>query len=144
MQLLSYEKQYCLPATITEEKVIKLVREGDVGGLSFATHRYNFAEETQINRKYFDEVLNKEISKDIVNIMTHVGGVDLNSLYPSAYTSINSNKIPYTGGRLLIPGDFKEYILDKQKMKNITKMRQELFIVKVEGGIPKNLYNEFI
>jgi hypothetical protein len=112
--------------------------------LNFVAHRYNFADETPINRKYFDEVLNKAVSKDTANIMTHVTGVDFNSLYPSSYSSIKSNKIPYTNGRLLMPGDFKEYILDKQKMKNIIRMREELFIIKVKRGIPKSIYNKFI
>jgi hypothetical protein len=137
VQLLTYAKQHNFPTTITEEKVINLVREGVTGGLSFVAHRYNFACQTPINRIYFYEVLNKAVSKDTTNIMTHVCGVDFNSLYPSAYSSIKSNKIPYAGGRLLMLGDFKEYILDKQKMKNIIKMRQELFIVKVKGSIPK-------
>jgi hypothetical protein len=43
-----------------------------------------------------------------------------------------------------MPGDFKEYILDKQKMKNIIWMRQELFIVKAKGGIPRSIFCEFI
>jgi hypothetical protein len=84
VQLLTYAKQHNLPTTITEEKVINLVREGVTGGLSFVAQRYNFAGETQINRIFFDEVLNKAISKDTTNVMTHVCGVDFNSLYPSA------------------------------------------------------------
>jgi hypothetical protein len=64
--------------------------------------------------EFYHVDINKTVSKDTRNIMTDVAGVELNSLYPSVYNSIKSNKIPYTKGRLLIPGDFKKYILGRR------------------------------
>jgi hypothetical protein len=50
------------------------------------------------------------------NILTHITGVDFNTLYPSPYSSIPNEMIGYTGNKMMIPGNLKEYITDKQRM----------------------------
>jgi hypothetical protein len=46
--------------------------------------------------------------------------------------------IGYTGNKMLMPGNFKEYIIYKQRMLNIISTKKELFVVTLKGGIPKN------
>jgi hypothetical protein len=76
--------------------------------------------------------------------MTHACGVDFNSLYPSAYNSIKTNKIAYTDGRLFIPGGVKLYTIDKNRIVQIIQSREELFIISVKGRIPEEWYNKFL
>jgi hypothetical protein len=45
---------------------------------------------------------------------------------------------------MLTPGNFKEYITDKQRMLDIISVKKELFIVTLKGGIPEDRWNEFI
>jgi hypothetical protein len=52
--------------------------------------------------------------------------------------------IEYTGNKMLIPGNFKECITDKQRMLDIFSPKKELFVVTLKGGIPKERWNEFI
>jgi hypothetical protein len=73
-----------------------------------------------------------------------VCGINFNSLYPSAYSSIKTNKIGYTDGRLLIPGGVKFYKVDKNRIATIIQSREELFIVSVKGRIPEEWYNKFL
>jgi hypothetical protein len=101
---LKFCREHGLPTTITDTRVIELIRKGVTGGNSFVSHRYNIAVETHINRLIHDIDNHRVISKDTEYIMIHVCGVDFNSLYPSAYSSYKTNKIAYTGGRLLMPG----------------------------------------
>jgi hypothetical protein len=52
--------------------------------------------------------------------------------------------IGYTGNKMLMPGNLKEYITDKQRILNIIFTKKELFAVTLKGGIPKAHWNEFI
>jgi hypothetical protein len=52
--------------------------------------------------------------------------------------------IGYTGNKMLIPGNFKEYNTDKQRMLDIINEKKELFVVTLKGGIPEELWNDFI
>jgi hypothetical protein len=70
--------------------------------------------------------------------------VDLNTLYPSAYSSIPKNMIGYTGNKMLMLGNFKEYIINKQRMLDIINEKKELFVVTLKGGILEIRWNEFI
>jgi hypothetical protein len=76
--------------------------------------------------------------------MTHVCGVDFNSLYPSAYSSYKTNKIAYTNGRLLMTGGVKFYTIEKNRITQTIQSREELFIVSVKGRIPEEWYNKFL
>jgi hypothetical protein len=52
--------------------------------------------------------------------------------------------IGYTGNKMLMPGNLKEYITDKQKILEIIFAKKELFVVTLKGGIPQERWNEFI
>jgi hypothetical protein len=67
---------------------IKHLENAKYGGLSNVLHRINISGETKINKFKFDMENNKVISYDTENIMTHVQGIDFNSLYPSGSASI--------------------------------------------------------
>jgi hypothetical protein len=78
------------------------------------------------------------------NIVTHITGVDFKVIYPSAYSSIPNEMIEYTGNKMLMQGNFKEYIADKQRILDIISAKKELFVVTLKGGIPEERWNEFI
>jgi hypothetical protein len=84
------------------------------------------------------------ISKNTENITTYVCGVDFNSLYPSAYSSIKTNKIAYTDGKLLMFGGVKLYTVDKNRIAQVIQSREELFIVSVKRRIPEEWNNKFL
>jgi hypothetical protein len=52
--------------------------------------------------------------------------------------------IRYTGNKMLMPGNFKEIIKDKQRILDIINEKKELFVVTLKGGIPEVRWNEFI
>jgi hypothetical protein len=121
------------------------------GGLSNVFHRYNVAGETFINKLYYLD--NKIISKDTPNIMTHICGVDFNSLYPSVYSSIKSNLIEYTGGVMYMPGRVLNYYSSKTNQKFLRRLIEKgrfdpvpkfIFMATVKGYIPESRYNECI
>ena len=81
--------------------------------------------------------------------MTHYMGVDFNSLYPSAFSSTQHEFIPYTGGRMHLPGQITNiYKCDREKVKKIAldiiNQKTTLFIAVVRGHIPKEHINKFI
>jgi hypothetical protein len=78
------------------------------------------------------------------NTVTHITAVDFNALYPSTYFSIPNEMIGYTGNKMLMPGNLKEYITDKQRILEIIFTKKELFVVILKGGIPEERWNEFI
>jgi hypothetical protein len=86
----------------------------------------------------------KVYSTNTENIVTHILGLDFNALYPSAYSSIHNEMIGYSRNKMLMPGNFKEYITDKQRILDIISVKKELFVVTLKGGIPKEWWNEFI
>jgi hypothetical protein len=120
------------------------MQEAIVGGLSNVWHRSNIAGETHISFLTYDYINKKVYSTDTKNKVTHITGVDFNALYPSAYSSILNLMIEYTGSKMLMPGNLKEYITDKQRMLDIIFAKKELFLVTLKGGIPEERWNEFI
>jgi hypothetical protein len=52
--------------------------------------------------------------------------------------------IGYTGNKMLMPGNLKEYITDKQRILEIISVKKELFVVTLKRGIPEVRWNEFI
>jgi hypothetical protein len=52
--------------------------------------------------------------------------------------------IGYTGNKMLMPGNFKEYTTNKQRMLDIINKKKELFVVTLKGGIPEIRWNRFI
>jgi hypothetical protein len=45
---------------------------------------------------------------------------------------------------MLMPGNFKEYITDKQRILDIINEKKELFVVTLKGGVVEERWNEFI
>jgi hypothetical protein len=43
--------------------------------------------------------------------------------------------IEYTGNKMLMSGNFKEYITNKQRMLDIISVKKELFLERLKGGI---------
>jgi hypothetical protein len=48
----------------------------------------------------YDFINKKVYSINTENIVTHITGVDFNSLYPSTYSSIPNEMISYTGNKI--------------------------------------------
>jgi hypothetical protein len=111
VEKLKFCKEHGFLTTITDIQVIELIRKGVTGGYICVSHRYNITGKTHINRLIHEIDNHRIISRDTENIITHVCGVDFNSLYPSPYSSIKTNKIACTDGRLLIPGGVKFYTI---------------------------------
>ena len=152
-------RKYCvmngLPMTITDENEYYELRNNITGGLSNVMHRLNIKGETKINKMKYDS--GKVISYDTNNVMTHVIGVDFNSLYPSAFSSQHHPSNPYHGGKMYMPGrliDRIEIKTDKQKKyaydiiynqnRFDNKRPKHLFKATVKIECPTDLINKFI
>lgn len=147
-------KKYCkinhLPTLINDEEEYYSLRNNITGGLSNVMHRNNIKGETHINKFRYE--LNKGIvSYDTHNVMTHIVGVDFNSLYPSSFSSTKHDFNKYHGGIMYMPGSFVRRITDKQKCLNIiyskTRFQPEpkfLFKAEVRLSCPKCKLNYFI
>ncbi|WP_295163659.1 hypothetical protein, partial [uncultured Brachyspira sp.] len=158
-------KKYCLlhhlPTTVTDEKEYYNLRQNMTGGISNVLHRYCIKGETYINRfRYTND--NKVVSEDTENKITHILGLDFNSLYPSVFSSIKHDFIDYHGGVMFMPGSYKRRfeVYDENGDKNkeiykkcsniiFSKYRYQpnpkyLFIATVKLICPKNKINYFI
>jgi hypothetical protein len=135
------------PIPPNDEKVINQLQRGITGGLSNVLHRKNIAGETHINKFYYDAENKKVISKDLPSVVTHITGIDFNSLYPSVYSSTKNELIEYTDHRMMMPGKIMNYYCGeehKTEMMSIINGREELFIASIKAHIPEERYNEFI
>jgi hypothetical protein len=160
------------------EKVHNQIRGGITGGLSNVWHRKNIGGKTKINKVYVEETESmsrinepmnntdgedkqtsfRVISKDNANEMTHVIGVDFNSLYPFSMGSIRVPWNPYDNGIMYMPGTLKEYSDDPVRAKQLfeqiyakryTKCDAEakngdIFIITLKAHMPEEHWNEFI
>jgi hypothetical protein len=130
-------KQYAIennyPLELTNENV-----------MSNVWYRSNVVGETHINYLRYDKGKRKVYSIDTDNVVTHIAGVDFNALFPSAYSSIYNAMIGYTGKKMLMPGNFKEYRVDKEKIMSVINEKRELFVVMLKGGISEEKWDEFI
>jgi hypothetical protein len=126
------------------EDTIKQLEGAKYGGLTNVMHRVNIAGETHISKFRYKSKDKKVISQLTEYVVTHILGIDFNSLYPSVMASIQNLLIRYTGGILYMPGRFKERILDPVRMKEIVEDEQELFFVSVKAHFPEELYDELI
>jgi hypothetical protein len=126
--------------------IYQIIRSGITGGLSTVMHRCNLKNITPINRLIYvpEEGI---VSVDGEHIMTHVIGVDFNSLYPSAFSSEPNRNIPYTGGQMYMPGtveDFKIFDANEPKQNIIDILmtnRERLFIAEIKGHIDMEASN---
>jgi hypothetical protein len=124
--------------------VVEQMQEAIVGGPNNVWHRSNIAGETHISFLTYNNINKKVCSTNTENVVTHITGVDFNARYPSAYSSIPNEMIEYTGNKMLMAGNFKEYSTDKQRMLDIISAKKELFVVTLKGGIREEWCNEFI
>jgi hypothetical protein len=124
--------------------VVEQMQEAIVGGVSTVWQRSNIAGETHISYLTYNNINKKVYSTNTENIVTHITTVDFNTLYLSTYSSVPNEMIEYTGNKMLIPGKFKEYITDKQRILDIISAKKELFVVTLKRGIPEVRWNEFI
>jgi hypothetical protein len=111
------------------------MQNATVGGLSNVWYCSNIVDETFISYLTYDYINKKVYSSETKNLVTRITGVDFNALYSSAYSLIPNEMIGYTGNKMLMPGNFKEYIKDKQRMLVIINERKVLFVVTLKRGI---------
>ncbi|KAA6356260.1 MAG: hypothetical protein EZS28_048213, partial [Streblomastix strix] len=126
---------------ISDEIIYKLLRECITCGLAAVFHRENIADKTHINELNYDEQSIKVISKDNENVATHIFALVGNSLYPSSYSSVKNENIPYTDHRMYIAGRSRFYSEKPYVIKNCIDQRKDIFVAKHKGYFPKSEYN---
>jgi hypothetical protein len=97
-----------LPFTFAEgdEEEYEITRRNITGGLSNVHNRRNLKGCDAIKQlKYVDNKINIIETK---NKITHIIGIDFNSLYPSSYFSIHHPFNPYTDSIMYVPGGLKK------------------------------------
>jgi hypothetical protein len=125
-----------------QEDLYWMIRKGVTGGLSNVHNRLNIRGETTIHKLEYE---NREVKvKDTKSIVSHVIGVDFNSLYPFSYSSAHHPFNPYTDGIMYMPGYVKFHTKNKKEALRIIGEKKELFIVSVKGHIPERYWNENI
>jgi hypothetical protein len=114
MQTIIQHKQYAVnnyfPLVLTNIHVVEQMQNAIVSSLSNIWHRSNIAGETRISFLTYDYINKKVYSTNTDNTVTHITGVDFSALYSSAYSSIPNEMIEYTGNKMLLRGNFNEYI----------------------------------
>lgn len=158
IQLRKYCLKYDLPMTLckNDEEAYKVIRNGITGGLSNVMHRVNIKGSTKINKFKYDIDNKTVVSYNTDNIMTHVLGIDFNSLYPSSYSSNENTNNPYTGGKMFMPGRILSHVITdtaEKKRKALAVIHSnnrfsekygKMFIAEIKGHIPEKYYPEFI
>jgi hypothetical protein len=81
---------------------------------------------------------------DTNNIITHIIGIDFNSLYPSSYNSKHHPFNPYTDRIMYMPGPLKKVIKNEEEARKIIEERNEIFSVDVKGHIDKSHLNSVV
>jgi len=143
LNLRKYALARNLPMTLSidDKDAYHIIRKGITGGLSNVQHRINLKGVTRINKFSYDVDENIIMDTDTNNVMTHFVGVDFNSLYPSTFASVKHDFVPYTDGKMYMPGRLKSFIKTgslklKNEARKIISGKCELFIVEVKGHIP--------
>ena len=162
IQLKKFCKVNHLPMTITNEAEYHRLRAGITGGLSNVMHRVNLRGETCITRLHFDEEANKVVVRYTDNVVSHVVGVDFNSLYPSACSGNWHSFNKYHGGIMYMPGSMLNsydcYDENGKRKPNVyhtcmsiinskhrfDKNPKFIFHATVKLECPKDLINDFI
>ncbi|KAA6355556.1 MAG: hypothetical protein EZS28_048917, partial [Streblomastix strix] len=145
----------CLPTNLTDIDVYHLVRKWITGGLSNVIHRVNRSGIDFIKRIQYDKDNKKVTVLTTDHRITHVVGVDFNSLYPSVMSSEPHQFIKYTGGKMYMCGSQTGKIMgdnehSKQTIQRIINSKKrftsdgQLFIAEVKGHIDQNYINDFI
>ncbi|KAA6401239.1 MAG: hypothetical protein EZS28_003239 [Streblomastix strix] len=145
----------CLPTNLTDIDVYHLIKSGITGGLSNVMHRVNRAGIDFIKRLWYDNDNKKVTVLTTDHRITHVVGVDFNSLYPSVMSSEPHQFIKYTNEKIYmcgsqtgkIEGDdqhSKQTILRIINSKKKFTADGQLFGAEVKGHIDENYLNDFI
>ncbi|KAA6390015.1 MAG: hypothetical protein EZS28_014457 [Streblomastix strix] len=155
----------CLPTNLTDIDVYHLVRKWITGGLSNVMHRVNRSGIDFIKRLWYDKDNKKVTVLTTDHRITHVVGVDFNSLYPCVMSSEPHQFIKYTGRKMYICGlqTGKMYMCgsqtgkimgndehSKQTIQRIINSKKrftadgQLFIAEVKGHIDQNYINDYI
>jgi hypothetical protein len=119
IQIHKYAQLKGLPMTLSrdDEKVYWDLMRCKTCGLSVVHNRRNLAGIDTINRLKIDE--SGKISRLTTdNVITHVIGVDFNSLYPTAFSS---EKLSYLDAPILLPGLFERTITCKKQVLDYIK-----------------------
>ncbi|KAA6360249.1 MAG: hypothetical protein EZS28_044224, partial [Streblomastix strix] len=144
----------CLPTNLTDIDVYHLIRKWITGGLSNVMHRVNRSGIDLIKRLWYDKNKKKVTVLTTDHRITHVVGVDFNSLYPSVMSSEPHKFIKYTGGKMYMCGSQTGKIEgdtdhSKQTILRIINSKKrftedgQLFIAEVKGHIDENYLNDF-
>ncbi len=144
-----------LPMTIergprNDNRVYHILRNGIYGGLSTVHNRLNLKGKTHINKLIYDPETKTVKCIETENIMTHICGIDFNSLYPSSFASVKNPNIPYTGGVMYMPGRKTGFYVvgenhyEKEDVLRIINNRDELFVAEIKAHIPEKHINTFI
>ena len=85
------------------EDAYHILRNGIKGGLSIAMNRVNIKGESTVKHLKWNDEYKQLQSYSTDYIITHVCGVDFNSLYPSSYSSEPNKNNPYTNHIMYMP-----------------------------------------
>jgi hypothetical protein len=80
---------------------------------------------------------------DTNNIITHIIGIDFNSLYPYSYSSKHHPFNPYTNGIMYMP-PLKKVIKNEEEARKTIEERKEIFSVDVKGHIDPKFLKEVV
>jgi hypothetical protein len=117
----------------------EVIRINIIESLSSVHNRKNIkGVDTIKNLEYFDD---KVHILDTNNIITHIIGIDFNSLYTSSYSSLPHPFNPYTDGIMYMPGPLKQVIKNEEEARKIIEERKEIFSVDVKGHIDPKFLN---
>jgi hypothetical protein len=144
IQLRRFQIKYHLPTTLAkgDEEEYRVTRKNITGGLSNVHNRKNIKGVNTIkNLEYSDD---KVHIIDINSIITHIIGIDFNTLYPSSYSSLPHPSNPYTDRIMYMPGPLKRVIKNEEVAMRIIKERKEIFSVDVKGHIDNRYLNEVV
>jgi hypothetical protein len=122
-----------------DEEEYEVTRKNISGGLSNVHNRKNLKGIDTI--KQLEYVDNKINITDTNNTITHIIGIDFNSLYPPSYSSKPHPFNPYTNRIMYIPGRVKQVVKNQEEALKIINERNEIFSVDVKGHIDPNFLN---
>jgi hypothetical protein len=146
IQLRKYALLKGLPITLQEgdEELYYIIRSNITGGLSNVHNRINIKGVSTIKNLIVNDKGEVEII-DRNYVITHIIGIDFNSLYPSSFSGLKHPFNKYTNNILYMPG-YTKFSLKvskgkteeekKEIEKNILKIinkKRELFIVSLKG-----------
>jgi hypothetical protein len=128
VQLRKFAIKNHLPFTLAKryEEEYEVTRRNITGGLSNVHNRKNIKGVDTI--KNLEYVNNKVKIIDTQNVITHIIGIDFNSLYPSSYSSKYHPFNPYTNGIMYMPGPLKAKITDSKEALKVIENRKEIFL----------------